>query len=536
MRGEPATVQALRRLPGGWALADACVAPERTQRSTLRALLAPNAGCQFLCDHGLSAHTTLPDYQARVPVRRYDELSPWLERTLAGERGVLTTDRPVMLALTTGSTAAPKHVPVTRDQARAWAAIQRLWLSAAERDVPAIGAGRIWLLTSPRHGAEPRGGLPVGSVTGLGFARDGTQGGRILTVADRVAAAPDYEERLYLSLLHALGQDLSLIVATSPSNLVLLLERLADWAEPLIADLEHGTIHRQQGSANLLPAPEPAVGRALELRRAVAAAGRLTPQAAWPRLALLGCWLAGPMARYRPRLEQLSGGLPARDTGYAASEGWFAVTLAADSTAALPLLPYYLVELLEVGPAGLPVPLEEAAAGARYRVVVTTPAGLYRYDTEDVVQVVGRLGRLPLVTFCERSGAISSVAGEKLTELQVIEAVKRLEQQCREVVRDFIAEAVWGPDAPPPHYRFRLALVGSEPAATHGAALAAALDRALCEVNVEYHDKRRSGRLGPVEIALHDPAELWQLQQAQSPAAPDGQRKAIHLRKKAISY
>ena len=58
--------------------------------------------------------------------------------------------------------------------------------------------------------------------------------------------------------------------------------------------------------------------------------------------------------------------------------------------------------------------LDELELGVRYYVVVTTNAGLYRYNTNDIVEVAGFYHKIPIVKFVGRINNFSDIVGEKL--------------------------------------------------------------------------------------------------------------------------
>lgn len=58
--------------------------------------------------------------------------------------------------------------------------------------------------------------------------------------------------------------------------------------------------------------------------------------------------------------------------------------------------------------------LDELELGERYCVVVTTNAGLYRYNTNDIVEVTGFYHKIPIVKFIGRINNFSDIVGEKL--------------------------------------------------------------------------------------------------------------------------
>jgi len=58
--------------------------------------------------------------------------------------------------------------------------------------------------------------------------------------------------------------------------------------------------------------------------------------------------------------------------------------------------------------------LDELEMGECYCVVVTTNAGLYRYNTNDIVEVTGFYHKIPIVKFVGRMNNFSDIVGEKL--------------------------------------------------------------------------------------------------------------------------
>lgn len=58
--------------------------------------------------------------------------------------------------------------------------------------------------------------------------------------------------------------------------------------------------------------------------------------------------------------------------------------------------------------------LDELEMKERYCVVVTTNAGLYRYNTNDIVEVTGFYHKIPIVKFVGRINNFSDIVGEKL--------------------------------------------------------------------------------------------------------------------------
>jgi hypothetical protein len=202
---------------------------------------------------------------------------------------------------------------------------------------------------------------------------------------------------------------------------------------------------------------------------------------------------AGVRAQLPPRARAV-------DAGYVASEVRGTVVVDAERNLALPLLEHVFFEFAPVDAwdAGdrRTLLLHEIVEGRSYFVLVTTAAGLVRYDMHDVVRVTGRIGRTPTLEFVRKGRGVTSLTGEKLTEDQVNLAITAVAARAGFHVPFHIVVA----DAASSGY---VAYV--ETSALDGARLgtiAAALDAELTALNIEYAGKRASARLRPLRVVL----------------------------------
>ena len=139
--------------------------------------------------------------------------------------------------------------------------------------------------------------------------------------------------------------------------------------------------------------------------------------------------------------------------------------------------------------------VDELVVGARYRPLISTGGGLYRYLLGDVVEVVDRLGNTPCVRFVGRSDARSDLAGEKLDDDLVRNALAGL-TKAPGAAAPGAAYLVPDADASPPRYRLVVELGEVHAEADLAAAVEARLRRVF-----HYEQARRIGQLGPVELA-----------------------------------
>lgn len=486
--------------------------PEAAQRQRLAVLLAGVRETEFGRDHRLHEVETLDEWRAAVPLRTHEGLASYLDRVAGGERGVLTQEPVEMLLETSGTTGNPKHLPCTATWAEGVRQAQALWLLALIRDHEEITRNKALTVVSAAEHARSRGGLPIGSNTGRMQRAQPWFVRMRYPVPESVLHIPDAAVRQYATLRFALQHRLSTITTANPSTLLLLARRLREWRKPLSRDLAAGTC--SHGPAQSL---SPALRRRLWWwlrRRPVPRDWR--PAALWPDLVTLNCWTGGSAAYFVERLPDAMGAdLPVREVGITASEGYFAVPLGAGwGGGVLWLLGHLLEFVAEDGRLKWAWELEK---GDRVRLVLSTEAGLYRYDLQDTLEVIGFCVNAPVVRFVGKSGRFLNTTGEKVTEAQVSEAMRRAARETGMAPVGFTVRAVLR-ERP-----FFEVLV--EPG-ERVAKLVSAFDSALQGVNLEYASKRGSGRLAPPVGRRGSPGTYSRFRSARVAAgAPEGQVK-----------
>lgn len=89
--------------------------PVATQKKVFKQLISNGQNTAFGRDHDFLRIRNYDDFKARIPIRDYEELKPYFERTAQGEPDVLWPGKPLYLAKTSGTTSGAKYIPITRD-------------------------------------------------------------------------------------------------------------------------------------------------------------------------------------------------------------------------------------------------------------------------------------------------------------------------------------------------------------------------------------------------------------------------------------
>ncbi|APY08463.1 hypothetical protein BWZ20_09205 [Winogradskyella sp. J14-2] len=88
--------------------------PVETQEKVFQKLIKEARNTVFGKDHKFNTIQSYEDFKNQVPVRDYEALRPYIERTVAGEKNILWKGKPIYFAKTSGTTSGAKYIPITR--------------------------------------------------------------------------------------------------------------------------------------------------------------------------------------------------------------------------------------------------------------------------------------------------------------------------------------------------------------------------------------------------------------------------------------
>lgn len=89
--------------------------PVETQEKVLKNLLNRAKDTQFGQDHQFDNINSHQEFAARVPIRDYEDLRPYVEKVVEGKENVLWPGKPLYFAKTSGTTSGAKYIPLTRE-------------------------------------------------------------------------------------------------------------------------------------------------------------------------------------------------------------------------------------------------------------------------------------------------------------------------------------------------------------------------------------------------------------------------------------
>ncbi len=485
------------------------------QQRLLQDLLRLNAGSAFCRDFGLHPGMSLNEFRNRIPIADYELVRPYVDRVAEGDHEALlgTKNRLMMFAVTSGTTAESRLIPVTSrflsDYRRGW----QIWGIGAYSEHEHLPELNIVQVASSHRRFTSKDGTPCGNISGLVASMQNPIVRTLYSVPPSMLDVQSPSVKRHMILRLALQDPLvGMMITANPSTLLQMLEQATAEADLLIKEIrDGGWTSIADAGPNVLSArklrPDPV--RAKELEQILKTHGSLLPTACWPWMKLLGVWCGGSCAAYIRRLQEVCHGLPVRDHGLHASEGRMTLPIEDNNPCGVLEVETHFFEFLPVeeSESTQPVVLEahELQEGREYFILLTTSSGLYRYNIRDVVRCVGHHGTTPLLEFRHKGAHISSITGEKLAESQVVESVRQAEAQTGLHTRLFTITPSWGT---PPGYVLYVKPVATAKSGADWNRLADHVEQNLRQQNEEYREKRATSRLQPLRIQVL-PDEAW---------------------------
>ena len=451
-------------------------------------------------------------YQKNVPINDYEDLRPYVERHKSGEADVLFPGKPKMYGTTSGTTKEPKWIPITETYYQeVYKKMNQLWFYTLIMNKPQVFYGpALSIVGKAVEGAAPDGTV-YGSISGIS-QRDIPEFMKVIHTAPAdVFHIADYKARYYALMRMGIERDTRLIITANPSTLVEMQTNANEFYDDYVTDIEHGTVStrfpipdeiRAALEAYTKPNPE----RAAELRKLKERYGTVLPRHYWPNMQVVNIWFCGNTRIY---FEKIRDSFPPdcvfHEFGYFSTECRSGIVLKSNTQDTVLFAHKMYFEFIHESELDSPNPriyqVDEVKEGQRYCMLVTTPAGLYRYNMTDLLEITGFYNQFPTLRFIQKVNGTISLTGEKLHERQFIEAVHETEKKTGKIAPFFVGFA----DPHKSNYKFYFEFADQTVSVTEAEEFTAYLDKCLQDYNSEYQEKRGSGRLKKPETALLGP-------------------------------
>ena len=190
---------------------------EPDQQKIFRNITKKAEHTAFGRDHDFSKIKTIADFQSAVPIRGYEDLKPYFDRTAGGESNVLWPGRPKYLSKTSGTTSGIKYIPITQASLPNHIHTTRnaLMHYANQRNDFSFFTGRVMFISGSPH-LDQSAAIPTGRLSGIvnhevPFWLKGNQ-----LPSMKANSIEDWDEKIDAIIEETIDQDLRLIGGIPP--------------------------------------------------------------------------------------------------------------------------------------------------------------------------------------------------------------------------------------------------------------------------------------------------------------------------------
>ncbi|MUP45136.1 GH3 auxin-responsive promoter family protein [Gramella sp. BOM4] len=370
--------------------------PVETQQKVFSDLINKAKDTHFGKDHGFENIRSHADFTSKVPIRDYEELKPYVEKMLAGEKDVLWPGKPLYYAKTSGTTSGAKYIPLTKESMPTHINAARNAILCYIHDTGKsefVDGKMIFLQGSPE--LDHKNGVKLGRLSGIvaHYVPGYLQRNRMPSWETN--CIEDWETKVEAIVDETLKEDMS-VISGIPSWVQMYFERLIDRTGKKVGEIFPNFELFIYGGVNYEP--------------------------------------------YRAKFESLIGRKVDSIELFPASEGFFAFQDRQDVKGMLLQLDsgifYEFVkadEFYDENPRRLL--LDEVELGVNYVMIVSTNAGLWAYNVGDTIQFTSLKPFRVIV-----SGRIKhfiSAFGEHVIAKEVEEAMNEAVSKTKAAISEF---------------------------------------------------------------------------------------------------
>ena len=433
------------------ALHEAIDRPIETQNAVLKHLLRAASDTEWGRAHGYASINTLETFQERVPVNDYDALKPYIDRMMRGEANILWRGKTNRFAKSSGTTHdKSKFIPVTQENlATCHLKGPKATLACWYREHPnsRLFAGKGLIMGGSLSAFDDHPQTTIGDVSALMMQQMPWLAKFVQSPGLDVALMDAWDSKIEQMTRLSIKENITNISGIPTWTLVLLRKILEMTGAPNMLDIFPNFEVYFHGGVNFRPYQE-------QFRH-------LFPD---------------DRVRYREV--------------YNASEGYFATRYEdADEDLLLLLNNGVFYEFAPLGEQGREQPtaygLADVEVGRPYAMLISTNAGLWRYDLGDTVSFTSKNPYKIVIT--GRTAHFINAFGEEVMVANTDRALAMTCRAMRAMVADYTAAPIYFTAQQNGGHEW---LVEFERAPDNVHAFATLLDRNLQAINSDYEAKR----------------------------------------------
>ena len=430
--------------------------PKAAQDKWFTSLIQKGGSTVFGREHAFRSIKNHADFVRQVPIRDYEGLKNYFDRTVNGEPDILWPGKPLYLAKTSGTTSGSKYIPITKESMPFHIQGARnaiLFYIQQTGNAGFVNGKMIFLQGSPE--LEEKNGIKFGRLSGIAahYVPGYLQKNRLPSW--EVNRIDDWETKVDAVVEETYPENMT-VISGIPSWIQMYFEKLIQKGKKPVGELFRNFNLFIYGGVNYEP--------------------------------------------YRARFEQMIGRKVPSIELFPASEGFFAFQDSQTEKGMLLLLDAGIFyEFVRADAFFSENPkrhtISEVELGVNYVLIISTNAGLWAYNIGDTVMFTSLKPYRIVVT--GRIKHYISAFGEHVISKEVEQALQEAMQSTPVLVNEFTVAPQITPDTGLPYHEWFIEFE-KEPADLDAFALR--IDNAMRKQNVYYDDLISGHVLQPLKV------------------------------------
>jgi len=384
---------------------DALIDPLKSQKKILKKIIKRNKNTEYGKKYSFSKIKKIEDFQKQVPIIKYNDIIEDIEEIKKGKQNILTKDKVIYFASTSGTTSKIKLIPVTKQRIKNYNKEFALWAVYVLKDYVKIANGKTLYFAGPYFEGKTKGKIPYGSISGYLPFKSPWYVKKKISNPINVYNEMNFNKKIKKMAIHALQENITQIAFTAPIEAILFLDYIKENKDKLIKIIKKKNSKRAEYLSKIDDF------KAINI---------------WPNIGLVSCFRSKTNEMYIDTLmEKIGKKIEVRDPGINASEGRISIGISKDGISGVLPLNTTFFEFIDFNKEKKEViTVDKLKLNRKYKVIITTQEGLYRYDMGDVVKVTSFFKKIPEIKFFTRENYLN-IAGELAYEDEIVKALKK---------------------------------------------------------------------------------------------------------------
>ncbi len=391
-----------------------------------------------------------------LPLHSYQDLEPYIDNQL-------TPKHPMFHEMTSGSSGKNKKIPYTLGLLSSFRNMFLIWTKDLTSNYK-FQTHKVFISVSTQVDNKNEGleddSQYLGKFLSI-FSKP-----FLIQIEDLKKIENEFDFKHIISLFLISNRDLEIISIWSPTYLLEIIHHIQNNHLQLRTDLNNGFYKTWRFTSISLAS--------------------LEPKSCFPSLKLISCWGSSTSKYHFQGLKEKLHWVKFQKKGLLATEGPYTIPII-EAKGFLPLLNEIYYEFIDKD--GSILSIDQLQKNQTYELIISQFGGLYRYKTNDLVKCTHYYKSTPCLDFIGRSGIISDIVGEKISEQDVINALANT------AFRAMVPEVK--------QRRYILLIDSSEQIVEKSVE---EIEKNLCE-NYHYHYARKIGQLKRLKILSFDNLE-----------------------------